>query len=32
MPGNNNASAGFITGTADIVPQRNLQFALRFGF
>jgi hypothetical protein len=32
VPGNNNTSAGFITGTADISRQRNLQFALRFGF
>jgi len=32
VPGNNNASAGFITGTAPNHVQRNLQFALRFGF
>jgi carboxypeptidase family protein/TonB-dependent receptor-like protein len=32
VPGNNNASAGFITGTAPNHVQRNLQFALRLGF
>ncbi len=34
VPGNNNTSAGFITGTAfnNTAPLRNLQFALRFGF
>ena len=32
VPGNLNASAGFITGTAPNQVQRNLQFALRFAF
>ncbi len=32
VPGNNNASAGFITGTAPNHVQRNLQFALRLTF
>jgi hypothetical protein len=32
VPGNLNANAGFITGTAANSPQRNLQFALRFEF
>jgi len=32
VPGNLNATAGFITGTAPNHVQRNLQFALRFGF
>jgi hypothetical protein len=32
VPGNLNASAGFITGTAPNHVQRNLQFALRFAF
>jgi hypothetical protein len=32
VPGNNNANAGFITGTASNHFQRNLQFALRFAF
>jgi hypothetical protein len=32
VPGNLNANAGFITGTAANSLQRNLQFALRFSF
>jgi outer membrane receptor protein involved in Fe transport len=32
VPGNPNPNAGFITGTAPNAVQRNLQFALRFGF
>jgi hypothetical protein len=32
VPGNLNPNAGFITGTAGNSFQRNLQFALRFGF
>ncbi len=32
VPGNVNANAGFITGTASNHFQRNLQFALRFAF
>jgi len=32
VPGNNNPSAGFITGVAPNHVQRNLQFALRLGF
>jgi len=32
VPGNNNANAGFITGTAANSLQRNLQFALRLQF